>query len=109
MVSFDNPAVLDNLAEGLTRKRLQVLFDYAAFKEEQYDKLAAPRKGARDMEYIFITVLKTNIMNRRTFMQKTGLIMSGLTLSPLIGKSYPPYTDKPPPSNKVKGSPHRMP
>ena len=27
-------------------------------------------------------------MNRRTFMQKTGLIMSGLTLSPLIGKSY---------------------
>ena len=39
-------------------------------------------------------------MNRRTFMQKTGLIMSGLTLSPLIGKSYSSYTDKPPLATK---------
>ena len=41
-------------------------------------------------------------MNRRTFMQKTGLIMSGLTLSPLIGKSYSSIYGQTAPSNKVK-------
>ena len=41
-------------------------------------------------------------MNRRTFMQKTGFIMSGLTLSPLIGKSYSSIYGQTAPSNKVK-------
>ena len=44
---LDNPAVLDNLAEGFDTETTTGPFDYAAFKEEQYDKLAAPRKGAR--------------------------------------------------------------
>ena len=37
---LDNPAVLDNLAEGFDTETTTGPFDYAAFKEEQYDKLA---------------------------------------------------------------------
>lgn len=39
-------------------------------------------------------------MNRRTFMQKTGLIMSGLTYRRLSVNRIPPYTDKPPLATK---------
>lgn len=41
-------------------------------------------------------------MNRRTFMQKTGLIMSGLSLSPFFGKSNTLLYGPSAPSNKVK-------
>ena len=37
---LDNPEVLDNLAEGFDKETTDHPFDYAAFKEEQYDKLA---------------------------------------------------------------------
>ena len=36
---LDNPEVLDRLAKGLTKDSSKP-FDYEAFKEEQYDKLA---------------------------------------------------------------------
>ena len=42
-------------------------------------------------------------MNRRTFMQKPGLIMSGL-ISSLIGKSYSSIYGQNRPSNKVVSS-----
>ena len=41
-------------------------------------------------------------MNRRTFMQKSGLLVSGLSLSPLIGSSYSSIYGATAPSNKVK-------
>ena len=37
---LDNPQVLDNLAEGFEHQGETATFDYATFKEEQYDKLA---------------------------------------------------------------------
>ena len=37
---LDNPEVLDNLAEGFDKETTDHPFDYAAFKEEQYDRLA---------------------------------------------------------------------
>lgn len=50
---LDNPEVLDHLAEGLNREAKTTSFDYAAFKEEQYDKLAALVRKQIDMEYIY--------------------------------------------------------
>ncbi|MBP3517152.1 MAG: cobyric acid synthase [Parabacteroides sp.] len=50
---LDNPEVLDHLAEGLDREAKTTSFDYAAFKEEQYDKLAALVRKHIDMEYIY--------------------------------------------------------
>lgn len=50
---LDNPEVLDHLAEGLNREAKTTSFDYAAFKEEQYDKLAALVRKHIDMEYIY--------------------------------------------------------
>ena len=40
---LDNPEVLDNLAEGFNKETDDAPFDYAAFKEEQYDKLAGKK------------------------------------------------------------------
>lgn len=37
---LDNPVVLDNLAEGFEHQAESAPFNYAAFKEEQYNKLA---------------------------------------------------------------------
>lgn len=50
---LDNPVVLDNLAEGFDTADATIPFDYAAFKEEQYDKLAKLVRSHIDMEYIY--------------------------------------------------------
>lgn len=50
---LDNPVVLDNLAEGFDTADAPVSFDYAAFKEEQYNKLAHLVRSHIDMEYIY--------------------------------------------------------
>lgn len=54
---LDNPEVLDNLAEGFDKEAENAPFDYAAFKEEQYDKLAALVREHVDMEYIYRQLL----------------------------------------------------
>lgn len=96
---LDNPAVLDNLAEGFDTETTTGPFDYAAFKEEQYDKLAALVREHVDMEYIYNSI-KTNIMNRRTFMQKPDLSCPDLLYRRLSVNRIPPYTDKPPLATK---------
>ena len=53
---LDNPEVLDNLAEGFNKEADNAPFDYAAFKEEQYDKLADLVRKHVDMEYIYSTL-----------------------------------------------------
>lgn len=53
---LDNPTVLDNLAEGFDTETTTGPFDYAAFKEEQYDKLAALVREHVDMEYIYNSI-----------------------------------------------------
>lgn len=50
---LDNPVALDNLAEGFGTSDARVSFDYAAFKEEQYNKLAHLVRSHIDMEYIY--------------------------------------------------------
>lgn len=50
---LDNAAVLDNLAEGFERHTDVPPFDYAAFKEEQYEKLAHLIREHVDMNYIY--------------------------------------------------------
>ncbi len=50
---LDNPEVLDHLAGGFDRSGSSTTFDYAAFKEEQYDKLAALVRQHTNMEYIY--------------------------------------------------------
>lgn len=55
---LDNPEVLDYLAEGLDKSSAGAsAFDYAAFKEEQYDKLADWVRKQVDMEYIYRSLL----------------------------------------------------
>lgn len=53
---LDNPEVLDNLAEGFNQEGGTAPFDYAAFKEEQYEKLADLVRKHVDMEYIYSTL-----------------------------------------------------
>ena len=53
---LDNPVVLDCLAEGFDKEADAAPFDYAAFKEEQYEKLADLVRGHVDMEYIYSTL-----------------------------------------------------
>ena len=50
---LDNPEVLDNLAEGFDKETTDNPFDYAAFQEEQYDKLANLVRKHVDMDYIY--------------------------------------------------------
>lgn len=55
---LDNPVVLDYLAEGLDKTSVgSSVFDYAAFKEEQYDKLADWVRTQVDMEFIYRSLL----------------------------------------------------
>jgi adenosylcobyric acid synthase len=56
---LDNPVVLDNLAEGFDCRTGEdgIPFDYAAFKEEQYDKLAARVRSHINMEQIYRQLL----------------------------------------------------
>ncbi|KKB50942.1 cobyric acid synthase [Parabacteroides sp. HGS0025] len=53
---LDNPVVLDNLAEGFNKEADATPFDYAAFKEEQYEELADLVRQHVDMEYIYSTL-----------------------------------------------------
>lgn len=50
---LDNPAVLDNLAKGLDKAPNSAPFDYAAFKNEQYDKLADLVRRNVNMELVY--------------------------------------------------------
>lgn len=50
---LDNPVVLDDLAENFIQRIDTPPFDYIAFKEEQYDKLAALVRQHVDMEYVY--------------------------------------------------------
>lgn len=52
---LDNSAVLNDLAGGLTDEMVGE-FDYAAFKEDQYELLAAHVRRFVDMEYIYSTL-----------------------------------------------------
>ena len=54
---LDNPEVLDNLAAGFDKETESASFDYAAFKEEQYDKLAALVREHVDLDYIYRQLL----------------------------------------------------
>lgn len=54
---LDNPEVLDNLAERFNKEQNAAPFDYAAFKEEQYEKLADLVRKHVDIEYIYNTLL----------------------------------------------------
>ncbi|SEF51990.1 cobyric acid synthase [Parabacteroides chinchillae] len=53
---LDNPVVLDNMAEGFDKEEANNLFDYVAFKEEQYDKLANLVRNHVNLEYIYSTL-----------------------------------------------------
>lgn len=54
---LDNALVRDNLAAGLLSSTLDSKpFDYAAFKEEQYDKLAALVRAHVDMDYVYKSI-----------------------------------------------------
>ncbi|WP_099465763.1 MULTISPECIES: cobyric acid synthase [Parabacteroides] len=53
---LDNPVVLDNMAEGFDKEEANKPFDYAAFKEEQYDKLANLVRNHVNLEYIYSTL-----------------------------------------------------
>ncbi|RHJ83896.1 cobyric acid synthase [Parabacteroides sp. AM08-6] len=50
---LDNPVVLDSLAEGFGQQTSAVPFDYEAFKEKQYNKLADLVRANVDMENIY--------------------------------------------------------
>ena len=50
---LDNPEVLDSLAAGFDTAKASSSFDYARFKEEQYDKLADWVRSHTDIDYIY--------------------------------------------------------
>ena len=50
---LDNTDVLNNLAEGFDKNPVNDNFDYATFKNEQYDKLADWVRQHVDMDYIY--------------------------------------------------------
>lgn len=54
---LDNAVVLDHLAEGFEQGESPVSFDYNAFKNEQYDKLAALIRQHVDMDSIYNSLL----------------------------------------------------
>ncbi|MCC8199101.1 MAG: cobyric acid synthase [Tannerellaceae bacterium] len=53
---LDNPAVLDHLAEGFETGSVASSFNYEAFKDSQYNKLADWVRAHMDMEYIYSTL-----------------------------------------------------
>lgn len=57
---LDNPEVRNHLAEGFGCGEESAPFDYAAFKEEQYDKLAALVRANVDLERIYSRLLIPN-------------------------------------------------
>lgn len=50
---LDNPSVIDYLLESFADKLKETAFDYKAFKEEQYDKLAAHVRKHVDLPLIY--------------------------------------------------------
>ena len=50
---LDNPSVIDYLLEPFSDKLKETAFDYKAFKEEQYDKLAAHVRKHVDLPLIY--------------------------------------------------------
>ena len=50
---LDNPSVIDYLLEPFADKLKETAFDYKAFKEEQYDKLAAHVRKHVDLPLIY--------------------------------------------------------
>ena len=50
---LDNPSVIDYLVEPFADKLKETAFDYKAFKEEQYDKLAAHVRKHVDLPLIY--------------------------------------------------------
>lgn len=50
---LDNAVVIDDLLEAHTTQQVSAPFDYSAFKEAQYDKLAQHLREHIDMEYIY--------------------------------------------------------
>lgn len=50
---LDNPSVIDYLLEPFADKLKETTFDYKAFKEEQYDKLAAHVRKHVDLSLIY--------------------------------------------------------
>lgn len=50
---LDNPSVIDYLLEPFADKLKETTFDYKAFKEEQYDKLAAHVRKHVDLPLIY--------------------------------------------------------
>ncbi len=57
---LDNPVVRDYMAEGFGLQEQKVSFDYAAFKEEQYDKLAVHVRSNVDMDAIYRSLTLTD-------------------------------------------------
>ncbi|MGM9759455.1 MAG: cobyric acid synthase [Parabacteroides sp.] len=55
---LDNPTVLNHLAEGFGDRSDERSFDYAAFKETQYDKLADLVRQHVDLKYIYQTLYR---------------------------------------------------
>lgn len=63
---LDNTEVLDNLAFGFDKETDSTPFNYEAFKEEQYDKLADWVRANVDMEKIYLTLLTRATSSSRT-------------------------------------------
>lgn len=55
---LDNTVVLDALSKGLNTEPQDSAFDYAAFKEEQYDKLADWVRQHTDMEQVYAAITR---------------------------------------------------
>lgn len=57
---LDNAAVVDHLLQPFTDKRIRNSFDYAAFKEEQYNKLADHVRSHVDIPMIYRIMKETS-------------------------------------------------
>ena len=57
---LDNPSVIDYLLEPFADKLKETTFDYKAFKEEQYDKLAAHVRKHVDLPLIYQILTDTD-------------------------------------------------
>lgn len=57
---LDNPSVIDYLLEPFADKLKETAFDYKAFKEEQYDKLAAHVRKHVDLPLIYQILTDTD-------------------------------------------------
>ena len=65
---LDNPSVIDYLLEPFADKLKETAFDYKAFKEEQYDKLAAHVRKHVDLPLIYQILTDNDGRTRRRFL-----------------------------------------